>query len=62
MQANSSYQLTSGTGSEADDGKILEQWLVFAAIVLLTIALVLCAAGVVIDPRLPWPEPTFVGP
>jgi hypothetical protein len=59
MHGNISYQFTSGTGSEADDG----QWLVFAAIALLTTALVLCAAGIVIDPGLLlWPEPTFVGP
>jgi hypothetical protein len=64
MHANISYRFTSGTGSEADDdGTLPEQWLVFAAIGLLTTALALCAAGTVIDPGLMlWPEPSFVGP
>ena len=63
MHANISYQFTSGTGLEADnDGPISGQWLAFAAIALLTTALVLCAAGMVIDPGLLWPEPTFVRP
>lgn len=63
MHANIPYQFTSGRGSEADDdGKASGQWLVFAAITLLTTALVLCAAEVAIDPSLLWLEPTFIGP
>jgi hypothetical protein len=62
MYADFSYEFTSGTGSEAD-GAISGQWLVFAALALLTTALLLCAAGTAIDPSLLLsPEPTFVGP
>lgn len=62
MHGNIPYRFTSGTGLEAD-GTIPGQWLVFAAIALLTTALVLCVAGTVIDPSLLlWPETTFVGP
>lgn len=63
MQANISYQIASGTGSEADDdAKISRQWLMFAAIALLTTMLVLFAAWAEIDPGLLWPEPTLTGP
>ena len=63
MHGNISNQFTSRTGSEADDdGKTSGQWLVFAAIALLTTALVLCAVGAAMDPGLLWLKPTFAGP
>ena len=61
MHGNIPYKFTSGRGSDADDGD--GQWLVFAAVALLTTAILLCAAGAIIDPGLRlWPEPIFVGP
>jgi hypothetical protein len=64
MQANISYRFTSVGGSEADgdDANISGEWLMFAAIALLTTVLVLCAASATIDPGLLWPEPSLIGP
>ena len=63
MRPSLSFRLPAVADSEASgDENTSGQWLMFAAVTLLALVVVMCAANVGINPGVLWPEPSLIGP
>jgi hypothetical protein len=63
MRPSLSFRFPTVTDSGANIGENTSgQWLMFAAMTLLALVVVVCAANVGIDPSVLWPMPSLIGP
>jgi hypothetical protein len=63
MRPSLSFWFPAVADSEANVAENTSgQWLMFAAMTLLALVVVLCAANIGIDPSVLWPVPSLIGP